>query len=44
MKRCGPLCRDGRHFVVPEQIAEGSPSVIHIVENWYEKFRNREQD
>ena len=33
---------DGRRFVVPEQIAEeGSPSVIHIVENWDEEFRER---
>ena len=39
-----PLRRDGRHFVVPEQIAEGSPSVIHIAENWYAAFRDREQD
>ena len=38
------LRRDGHHFVVPEQIAEGSPSVIHIAENWYEKFRGREPD
>ena len=43
MKRCGLSAATG-HFVVPEQIAEGSPSVIHILENWYEEFRDREQD
>ncbi len=37
---------DGRRFVLPEPVAdpEEKPPSIHIVENWYEEFRDREQD
>ncbi len=37
---------DGRRFVVIEEVKDeqaNRPSV-HIVQNWYEEFRNREQD
>jgi len=38
---------DGR-FVLVESVgsesAEARPTSIHVVENWYEEFRNREQD
>ena len=35
---------DGRRFVVPEPIVEGSDLKIRVVQNWYEEFRGREQD
>ena len=37
---------DGRRFVLPEPIvgAEEKPPSIHIIQNWYEEFRDREQD
>ena len=38
---------DGRFFLVedvaPESVAPREPA-IHINENWYEEFRNRERD
>ena len=34
---------DGQRFVVAEQV-EGGDSTIHVVQNWYEEFRDREQD
>ena len=33
---------DGRKFVLREQVKPGGS--IHIVQNWYEEFRGREQD
>ena len=40
---------DGQRFVVVESLEneEGEaakPPSIHVVQNWYEEFRNREQD
>ncbi len=37
---------DGRRFVLVEtvQAKEGIASSIHIVQNWHEEFRDREQD
>ena len=37
---------DGRRFVLREPVAgtEEKPPSIHIVENWFEEFRGREQD
>ena len=37
---------DGRRFVLREPVAgaEEKPPSIHIVQNWYEEFRNREQE
>ena len=37
---------DGRRFVLREPVAgtEEKPPSIHIVQNWYEEFRDREQD
>ena len=32
---------DGQRFVVAEQV-EGQGSTIHVVENWFEEFRERE--
>ena len=36
---------DGR-FVLLDSVesAEAEPPSIHVVENWYEEFRDREQD
>ena len=39
---------DGRRFILPEPVGfeEGKtiPSTIHVVQNWYEEFRDREQE
>ena len=37
---------DGRRFILKEPVAgtEEKPPSIHIVQNWYEEFRDREQD
>ena len=37
---------DGHRFVLPEPVAdpEEKPPSIHIVENWYEEFRDRARD
>ena len=37
---------DGRRFVLTEPVvgAEEKPPSIHIVQNWYEEFHDREQD
>ena len=37
---------DGRRFVLTEPVggAEEKPPSIHIVENWYEEFKDRQQD
>ena len=37
-------CPDGQKFVLIEPLADEKPSSIHIVQNWYEEFRDREQD
>ncbi len=34
---------DGRRFVLVEN-ADVEPPRIHVVQNWFEEFRNREQD
>ena len=31
-------------FLVKENVAQGTPSSIRIVQNWYEQFRDREKD
>ena len=35
---------DGQRFVLPEPVEESSNAKIRIVQNWYEEFRDREQD
>ena len=35
---------DGQTFVVVEPAEDAGPPVIRVVENWYEEFRDREQD
>ena len=36
---------DGRFvFLDSVESAEAEPPSIHVVENWYEEFRDREQD
>ncbi len=35
---------DGQRFVTVETIGEEPPASIRIVHNWYEEFRDREQD
>ncbi len=37
---------DGQRFLVIESVGEDSekPQAIHVVENWYEEFRDREQE
>ena len=37
---------DGRRFVLTEPVAgtEAKPPSIHVVQNWYEEFRDRDQD
>ncbi len=36
---------DGQRFVVVETLGDaGAGQAIHVVQNWYEEFRNREQD
>ena len=34
---------DGQRFVLPERV-EGAEPVVRVVQNWYEEFRDREQD
>ena len=34
---------DGRRFVTVEDV-EVEPPRIHVVENWFEEFRGREQE
>ena len=40
---------DGQRFVVVEDVEseegeEAKPPAIHVVENWFEEFKDREQD
>ena len=35
---------DGKQFVIAEPVGEPSPLAIRVVLNWYEEFRDREQD
>jgi Tol biopolymer transport system component len=38
---------DGQRFILPEAVrasADASEPSIHVVQNWYEEFRDREQD
>ena len=37
---------DGRRFVLTESVTgtEEKPPAIHVVQNWYEEFRDREQE
>ena len=35
---------DGKRFVIVEPVPGGKPPTIQVVENWYEEFREREQD
>ena len=35
---------DGKKFVVVETVPGGRPPAIEVVQNWYEEFREREQD
>jgi len=40
------VSKGGRRFLLQELVAEdaASPRSIHVVQNWYEEFREREQD
>ncbi len=46
LRRAYDVAPDGQSFVVISYSAEAlaSPPVIQVVENWYEEFREREQD
>ena len=35
---------DGARFLVIEELEPETPGVIRVVQNWYEEFRDREQD
>jgi dipeptidyl aminopeptidase/acylaminoacyl peptidase len=35
---------DGQRFVFVESLEESPPPLIRVVQNWYEEFRDREQD
>ena len=35
---------DGERFMRVEDVAGDKPLSIHVVQNWYEEFREREQD
>ena len=37
---------DGQRFVLPERVEgrAGKPPTIHVVLNWYEEFRDQEED
>ena len=35
---------DGKKFVIVEPVLGGKPPTIQVVENWYEEFREREQE
>lgn len=35
---------DGQRFVVAGRLDEDRPAAIRVVQNWYEEFRDREQD
>ena len=35
---------DGRFLMIEPVESEENPPVIHVVENWYEAYRDREQD
>ena len=35
---------DGEHLVVARRVAGGAKTYLTVVENWYEEFRDREQD
>ena len=37
---------DGKHLVLTEPLesAASGPRAIHVVQNWYQEFRDREQD
>jgi hypothetical protein len=32
---------DGQRFLFPEIVGPAGKTVIHVVENWFEEFRNR---
>ena len=38
------VAADGKRFVMIERVGDPKPAVIRVVENWFEEFRNREQD
>jgi hypothetical protein len=35
------ISRDGQRFLFPEFIGQVEKPVIHVVENWFEEFKNR---
>ena len=35
---------DGQRFVLVEPLAPDTKAEIHVIQNWYEEFRDREQD
>ena len=38
------VANDGERFVLTEPLEGQKPISIHVVENWYEEFHDREQD
>jgi len=42
------VTEDGQRFVVVQpwnsRISKETPAIVHVWQNWYEEFRNREQD
>ena len=40
------ISADGNHFIIPVPMEKASESkqFIHVVMNWYEEFRDRDQD
>ena len=35
---------DGRHILSFEPVGDAPEGLIRVVQNWYEQFRDREQD
>ena len=41
---CYEVSLNGQRFLFSEPLGESSELAIHIAQNWYEEFRDREQD
>ena len=38
------VANDGRRFVLRETLEDDKPISIHVVQNWFAEFRDREQN
>ena len=38
------VARDGLKFVVVEPVSDAPPQTVRVVQNWFQEFRDREQD